>query len=84
MDSAYLQERITATKNTIAIYESAVDALAGNQIVSYKLDTGQTVQTVTKQDLASLQRTLDSLYNRLQIFQYRLNGGNAVIGRPGW
>lgn len=84
MDSTFLQARITAIQAQVVAYESASLALAAGGIQSYKLDTGQSMQWVTKLDLDMIQRTLNSLYNQLQLLEYRLNGGNTSIGVPGW
>ena len=83
MDSTFIQARITATKAQIVAYEDAILALASAGIQSYKLDTGQTVQTVTKLDLTALNKTVDSLYNRCATLEARLNGG-TIIGVPAW
>lgn len=84
MDRAFIKERITATKALIVAYEDAVTAL-GTQggVVSYTLDTGQSRQTVTRADISSLNRMLDTLYNRLATFEARLHGA-ALTARPAW
>lgn len=84
MDAAFIQDRITATKAQIIAYEDAALALGTGGIQSYKLDTGQSVQTVTKLDLEWMQKTLDSLYNRCVMLETRLNGGGTIIGKPQW
>jgi len=85
MDSTFLAEKITRTKATITLYEDAIDALIGaNAVQSYTLDTGQTRQSVTKADINGLQATLNSLYNRLAVFQQRLNGTSTFIARGSW
>jgi len=83
MDRAFIQDRITATKAQIIAYEDAATALASG-VQSYTLDTGQSRQTVTKLDLAALQRTIDSLYNRCATLEARLNGSGTVTTRPAW
>lgn len=83
MDAAFIQERIDATKAQIIAYEDAAVALASGA-QSYTLDTGQTRQTVTKLDLTSLQRTIDSLYNRCATLEARLNGSGTITARPAW
>jgi hypothetical protein len=75
--------RLTATETLITAYEEACERLAGGQ-QSYMLDTGQTVQRVTQVDLADLQATLDTLYNRYTMISARCNGGGTVTGRPAW
>jgi len=84
VDYVFLQERITATKAQIVLYEDAITAITTNGAQSYLLDTGQSRQSVTKLDLPSLQSGLDSLYNRLSVLQARLDGNNAGIAIPGW
>lgn len=84
MDSTFLQARITAIQAQIVAYETASLTLATGGVQSYMLDTGQSIQKVTKLDLAEIQKTLNSLYNLLQILEYRLNGGNTSIGVPAW
>ena len=84
MDSEFLTDKIEKIKVTINLYEDAIDFLITNPTKKYKFDTGQTVQDVSRQDLINLQDQLDSLYNRLSIFQARLNGNNSIIGSPAW
>lgn len=84
MDRAFIQARIDATKAEIIAYEDAALALATGGVQSYTLDTGQTRQTVTRLDLSSIQRTIDSLYNRCATLEARLNGSGTVTARPAW
>lgn len=84
MDASYLQERITATKALITAYEDAALALGEGNVQSYTIDTGQTRQTVTKLELASVNRTINSLYNRCAMLEARLNGSNVSTGYPAW
>lgn len=84
MDATFLQERITVTKAHIVACEDAATALAGDGVQSYTLDTGQSRQTVTRRDLDDLQKTIDSLYNRLATLEARLNGSGTVTARPAW
>lgn len=84
MDANFLQERIEATKALIIAYEDAILNLTTNGVQSYTLDTGQSRQTVTKNDVNSLNSALNGLYNRLATMETRLNGSGNVIGRPSW
>lgn len=84
MDAAFIQARIDATKAAIVAYETAQTTLATGNVQSYTIDTGQTRQTVTRLDLADLQRTIDSLYNRCATLEARLNGSGTVTTRPIW
>ena len=85
MDATFIQARIDATKAQIIAFEDAILALGtAGGVQSYTIDTGQTRQTVTRQDLSSLQNKLDGLYNRLVTLEARLNGSGTSIGWPGW
>jgi len=82
IDVAWLDARITRTKQQIEELENAIDALAGGAL-SYSMDTGQTRQSVTRQQLGSLRLMLDSLYNRLSTLCARRNGASSY-GTPGF
>jgi hypothetical protein len=81
MDESFLQDRIDATKATILLYEAAINFLVANPTSSYKLDTGQSVQDVTRVNLPGLQTGLDSLLNRLVTLGARQNGAATQV-RP--
>lgn len=83
MTPTYIQTRITVTEALIEAYEAAILALGTGGVQSYTIDTGQSRQTVTKMDLSQIQRSLDTLYNRLVTLQARLNGG-TVLAVPAW
>lgn len=83
MNAAQTQASLTATLAAITAYETAQLALATGGVQSYLLDTGQTRQTVTKLDLAGMQKALDILYNRCATLTARLNGA-VTIARPAW
>lgn len=82
MDAAFLQERITKTKQMIIDAEEANIAILSGSIQSYTIDTGQSRSTVTKHNISELNRIIDSLYNRCAMLEARLNGSNATISRP--
>lgn len=79
MDSAFLQDRITAVKAMIVAYETAILQLSTGTIKSFTLNTGQTVETVNKKDVARLQAALESLYNTLEVMCARINGGSIIV-----
>ncbi len=81
MDSTFIRARITSTELSIVAYETAITALVTDGVQEYRLDTGQTVTNVTKLDLATIQKTLDGLYNRLTTLTARLSGGSTIV-RP--
>ena len=79
MQRDFIQARITATQAQIVAYEAASLALATDGIQSYKLDTGQTVQNVTKLDLEWITKNLNALYNLCATLEARLNGGSVNV-----
>ena len=80
---AWILQRVEATRAAIVAYETAILALS-NGAASYSLDTGQTRQSVTKQQLGSLRLQLEALENRLAYYMNKLDGGGVVIVRPGF
>lgn len=83
MERSYLQDRITAVKAMIAAYEAAITAIATDGLESYTLDTGQTIQKVTKANLSSIQASYNSLLNLLTTLEARLSGNQNHV-RPAW
>jgi hypothetical protein len=83
MDNTWLQARIDATKAQIEAYDAAITALSSG-VQSYTIDTQQTRQTVTRADVADIQKTIDILYGRLAALTARLNGTGTVSVRPAW
>jgi hypothetical protein len=81
-DTTWLTARIQRTQDLIVKYEDAIDQLAGGA-ASYSLDTGQTRQTVTRNNLSSLRDVLSNLENRLSTLKARLNGA-GVRSTPAW
>ena len=80
-ETTWLQARVTNTKLLIEAYETAILQLSTGAVQSYSLDTGQTRQTVTKQQLSQLQNTLEGLYNLYSTLNARLCGAGTVV-RP--
>lgn len=79
----WLEARIEKTKALIEAYEDAILALSTDGIFQYSLDTGQTRQMVTKQQLGSLRLQLEALENRLATLTARLCGGSTYV-KPGF
>jgi hypothetical protein len=71
-------------QDTLTIYLDAIDALVSGRVQEYRLDTGQTVQNVTRLDLDKLQIEVDRILNRIATLEARCNGGGVVIARPSW
>ena len=85
MDRTFLSARIDAVKLQIVEHEGALLAFAQNGLLqSYTLDTGQSRQTVTRSDLATINRQLDVLYNRLATLTARLTGEGVTQVGPAW
>lgn len=85
MTDTFLQERLTKTEATIAIYEDAIDAIVTTGAATFSLDTGQHKQTVTQADVESLQRQLSRLYERRNALRSQLGySDNSGLMRAGW
>jgi len=80
--SQFMLDRIAAKKAQIIVYEDALTALGTGGVQSYRLNTGQSDQQVTKMDVADLQKTVDSLYNTLATLEARCTGSGSMTGRP--
>jgi hypothetical protein len=83
-DVVFIQEQIAWTKQAIIAYRAAILALGAGAVQSYTLDTGQTKQTVTKQQLPTVKSMLDSLLSDLRYWQNQLGGCSTVYVRPAW
>lgn len=83
-DRQFWLDRIEKTKALIVAWEDAELAISAGGVQSYTLDTGQTRQTVTRADLATIRITIDSLLNRLVTLQARIGRGGVVNVRPAW
>jgi hypothetical protein len=85
MADSWWQERLTKTRELVIAYEDAILAIStGGATVSYWLDTGQTMQKVTKEDLDRLNTTLEQLLNRVAVLEARCNRSNTIVMRPGF
>lgn len=82
-DTTWLEARLTKTEALIVAYEDAILAISSGAALSYTIDTGQTRQTVTKQQLGSLQRTLNSLESRRAVLRAQLGCGTVRVV-PNW
>lgn len=83
MSREFLKARIERTKLQIVAYEDALDALASG-VTSYSLNTGQSQQSVTRASIPDINKTLDTLYNRLVTLEARLTGNGVTRVRPAW
>ena len=83
MDNTFLLEQVTSIKARIVALQAAELALASDAIQEYTLDTGQSIQRVTKVNIATLQRAINGLYNQYATLCARLEGGTVLV-RPQW
>lgn len=84
MDQSFWLDQLTAAKAMVVAYNAAILALATGNILSYTLDTSQSRQTVTRNDLASLRATRDALLNEVATLEARLYGCGTVTAAPAW
>lgn len=84
MDNQFIEDRIAARKLLVVQLEEAIFQLSFNNISQYTLNTGQTVQTVTKRDIVTLEKLLSSTLNGIAELEARLNGSGTVIAGPAW
>lgn len=80
-DEQWLLDRLEKTKQMIVAYEDAIIALSSGA-QSYRLNTGQTDNMVTRANLSSMRITLDSLEARKDQIESRLYGIGAIHVRP--
>lgn len=69
MDSDFIAARKAAILTQIEAYETAIAALSSG-ILSYTIDTGQTRQNVTQQNLTELRNALSSA---ISMYDYYCN-----------
>lgn len=82
MDADSIQARIDYYTTLITAYEESLTALSSQGLKSYTLNTGQTTETVTKQDVWRIQQLLESALASLDYWDMRLNGGATIYVRP--
>ena len=81
----FIQDRIAHTKELIVAYEDALLTFAQDgAISSYTLNTSQSVQTVSRAQIASIRLLLDGLYNRCATLESRVSGSATHIAGPAW
>lgn len=75
-------EQLEKAKTQLSALDAAIAALEGGAF-SYTLDTGQSRQTVTKQQVGSLYSQQRSLMARIDTLEARC-GGQGAVARPGF
>jgi hypothetical protein len=76
-DTEFWQARLDAVKAQILKFEA--DMLELNTTLSYRLSTGQTDQSVTRQQISQVKNTLQGLYNQYATLRARLCGGSTRV-----
>jgi len=82
MDVTTLQAEIVTTQAILTQIAAAILALSDITVTSYSLDTGQTVQRVSRENLVDLIKQRALLQNELCMLQARLSGGNVQQALP--
>lgn len=77
----FWQDRLDKLKTTIVLYEDAIAALITPGVESYTIDTGQTIQKVTKWDIEKLEKILLSYMNRYAELDTRCSGSASFNAR---
>lgn len=80
----FLRERLEKDKAALLALDEAIAGLLDGSIQSYTLDTTQSRQTVTKQQIGSLYSQQAKLIARIETLYARLCGGGEVVIRPGF
>lgn len=81
----FLETQLSKLEASISEYQDAILALVAGGVFQYTLNTGQTIDTVTKIDVIRLQSQLDAmlnLYDRLCIRTGKK--ANVVYLRPAY
>ena len=84
MDADFIQTQIDTIKAQITSYNEVLTAIALNPNKSYSLNTGQTTESVTKQDVAKIHELIRGLVSDLQYWYDLLNNTGSIIAGPGY
>ncbi len=74
----FLLEQVEPIKAKIIAYNAAIVGLASGAILSYEIETGQTRQKVTKNNIEVLEGAVTGLMNLLTTLEARLCGTGVV------
>jgi hypothetical protein len=77
------QAQLDQLETIIQNYNDAIIFLTANPTEEYTLNTGQSEQKVKRHNLANMNKTLDSLYNRYSTLCLRI-GVTPTISLPAW
>lgn len=84
ISTTFLKARIEFYETAIVEYEAAILAIGSGAAQTYKIDTGQTVVTVTKLNLTEIENALERMLNQLAVLYARLDGSGVRQVRPGF
>jgi hypothetical protein len=82
-DWEWEQTRLAKTKAIIDALDDAILQLSTTAILEYHLDTGQSKQRVTRQDVPRLVDMRSDLFNQYDALCARLTNGGAIQVIPG-
>jgi len=71
MASTFDLNQIDIMETRLGDVATAITSLLSGGVAEYSLNTGQSIQRVTKLDLKNLNTMYDSIYNQLTILQLR-------------
>lgn len=81
----FLKTQLTKLEANINAYQDAILALVSTGVFQYTLNTGQTIDTVTKIDVIRLQSQLDDMLNLYDRLCVRVGvKSNVVYMRPAY
>lgn len=83
LDREWEQARLDKTKAIINALDDAILQLSTTGILEYHLDTGQSKQRVTRQDVARMTEMRADLFNQYDALCSRLTNGGAIQVIPG-
>ena len=81
---SFFSDQIDIIRAQILFYNDAITFLIKNPTKSYTLDTGQSRQSVIRQDLESLIKQRNILFGELDVMSARVDGTGTTVARPGW
>lgn len=83
LDLEWEQARLDKTKAIINALDDAILQLSTTGILEYHLDTGQSKQRVTRQDVARMTEMRAVLFNQYDALCARRTNGGAIQVIPG-
>lgn len=82
MADTFLEDQKTKIEAVINALTDTILQLSSGAVQSYKLDTGQGAQAVTREDLSELNKQLNSYLNMRDVLCARTQSGGTFNIRP--